>query len=321
MSKDKIADYDGTTAGNNTDIGGISIAEGMLPSAVNNSMRELTKQLGAFANGTDAIDALTSDGNILVGTTDTVPSNNGASGDAGVAISPDGVFRAARSGNVSLDINRMDSDGEIAAFRKDGTTVGSIGTASGDLTIYGDVGIRFSGDDVRPLNSSGAQADNSVDLGHHDVRWQDLYLGGNLYLGGTGSANAISDVEVGTWTPTFLASGTNPTINSVGNNTGYYVKVGDIVHFSYYTAAMNIGSAGSGGAQVGNLPFNSSNGTNEYWLFQYVHGTAIGSSVTGGYIINGQNYMQFILPNSTGGVSWTAGNPQYMMIAGSYRVA
>jgi hypothetical protein len=25
MSKDKIADYDGTTAGNNTDIGGISI--------------------------------------------------------------------------------------------------------------------------------------------------------------------------------------------------------------------------------------------------------------------------------------------------------
>ena len=28
MSKDKIADYDGTTAGNNTDIGGISIAEG-----------------------------------------------------------------------------------------------------------------------------------------------------------------------------------------------------------------------------------------------------------------------------------------------------
>lgn len=58
MSKDKIADYDGSTAGNNTDIGGISIAEGMLPSAVNNSMRELTKQLGAFADGTDGIDVL-----------------------------------------------------------------------------------------------------------------------------------------------------------------------------------------------------------------------------------------------------------------------
>ena len=31
MSKDKIADYDGVTAGNNTDIGGISTAEGDAP--------------------------------------------------------------------------------------------------------------------------------------------------------------------------------------------------------------------------------------------------------------------------------------------------
>lgn len=58
MAKDKISDYDGVTAGNNLDIGGISIAEGMLPSAVNNSLRELTKQLGAFADGTDGIDVL-----------------------------------------------------------------------------------------------------------------------------------------------------------------------------------------------------------------------------------------------------------------------
>ena len=75
-------------------------------------------------------------GNVLVGTTDTVPSNNGSSGDAGAA-SPDGVFRAARSGNVSLDINRMDSDGEIAAFRKDGTTVGSLNTNGGAFVVKG----------------------------------------------------------------------------------------------------------------------------------------------------------------------------------------
>jgi hypothetical protein len=58
MSKDKLSDYDSTTASNNADVGGISIAEGMLPSAVNNSIRELTKQLGAFADGTDGIDVL-----------------------------------------------------------------------------------------------------------------------------------------------------------------------------------------------------------------------------------------------------------------------
>jgi len=148
-----------------------------------------------------------------------------------------------------------------------------------------------------------------------------LTADGLTFNGDTAAANALNDYETGTWTPTFLASGTNPTVNSVGNGTGYYVKVGDIVHFSYYTSAMNIGSAGSGAAYVGNLPFTSSNGSNEYWLFQYVHGTAIGSSVTGGYINNNQNAITFILPNSTSGVSWTAGSPQYMMIAGSYRAA
>jgi hypothetical protein len=58
MSKDKLSDYDSTTASNNTDVGGISVAEGMLPSSVNNSIRELAKQLGAFADGTDGIDVL-----------------------------------------------------------------------------------------------------------------------------------------------------------------------------------------------------------------------------------------------------------------------
>jgi hypothetical protein len=58
MTRDKLTDYDGVTASNNTDIGGVSIAEGMLPSNVNNSMRELTKQLGAFADGTDGVDVL-----------------------------------------------------------------------------------------------------------------------------------------------------------------------------------------------------------------------------------------------------------------------
>ena len=35
MAKDKLTDYD-STAANNLDVGGISVAEGMLPSGVNN---------------------------------------------------------------------------------------------------------------------------------------------------------------------------------------------------------------------------------------------------------------------------------------------
>jgi len=51
MSKDKISDYS-ETPGNNTDIGGINIAEGMLPSDVNNAIREQMAQLKKFQSGT-----------------------------------------------------------------------------------------------------------------------------------------------------------------------------------------------------------------------------------------------------------------------------
>lgn len=45
MSKDAVSDWD-TTAANNTDIGGITLAEGsMLPSQVNNALREMMAQI------------------------------------------------------------------------------------------------------------------------------------------------------------------------------------------------------------------------------------------------------------------------------------
>lgn len=60
MSKDKLTDYD-ATAGNNTDIGGISVDEGMLPSNVNNALRELMSHLKDFAAGTEAVTNVKSD--------------------------------------------------------------------------------------------------------------------------------------------------------------------------------------------------------------------------------------------------------------------
>jgi len=52
MPKDKLTDYSATNA-SNTDVGGVNIDEGMLPSAVNNAIRELmTHQANAFGAGT-----------------------------------------------------------------------------------------------------------------------------------------------------------------------------------------------------------------------------------------------------------------------------
>jgi len=50
MPRNSIGEYS-TTPGDNTDIGGINIAEGMAPSDVNNAMRELLSQLKEFQTG------------------------------------------------------------------------------------------------------------------------------------------------------------------------------------------------------------------------------------------------------------------------------
>ena len=118
MSKDKLTDYDSTTPSNNTDIGGISVAEGMLPSAVNNSIRELTKQLGAFADGTDGIDVLSladddashaiklqAPSAVTADTTFTLPDGDGASGQAMITDGAGTLSWAAPYGNRNLIIN------------------------------------------------------------------------------------------------------------------------------------------------------------------------------------------------------------------------
>jgi hypothetical protein len=50
MPKNKISEYS-STAADNTDIGGINIAEGMAPSDVNNALREQMSQLKEFLDG------------------------------------------------------------------------------------------------------------------------------------------------------------------------------------------------------------------------------------------------------------------------------
>ena len=53
MAKNKVSEYS-STASNNTDIGGINIAEGCAPSGINNAIRELMAQLKDQQTGSDA---------------------------------------------------------------------------------------------------------------------------------------------------------------------------------------------------------------------------------------------------------------------------
>jgi hypothetical protein len=75
-------------------------------------------------------------GNLLVGT-------ESFTGTSGVSLSATGYVYASSTNDVAIYANRETSDGDIAVFRKDGSTVGSIGTKTSMLTIgSGDVGQR-----------------------------------------------------------------------------------------------------------------------------------------------------------------------------------
>lgn len=64
MAKNKISEWSPTPA-NNTDVGGIDIAEGCAPSGINNAIREVMAQVKDMQSGTDG-DNFTVGGNLNV---------------------------------------------------------------------------------------------------------------------------------------------------------------------------------------------------------------------------------------------------------------
>ena len=225
MAKDKLTDYD-STAANNLDVGGISVAEGMLPSGVNNAIRELmSHQADAFGAGTplyvdqtnnrlginqaspahplhvgtdDLI--LDASGNLLVGKT------SSSFGTTGIELQGDGELISTRAGTTAY-FNRLSTDG------------------------------------------SGTARDNAVNFGDSGSRFKDLFLSGGVYLGGTGSANLLDDYEEGSFSPSLGAVSTSTNAGSAN-----YVKIGDMVFCRGYIAWTGL-DTGDGSAFQFTLPF------------------------------------------------------------------
>jgi hypothetical protein len=194
-----------------------------------------------------------SSGNLLVGTTQTPSEIITGSTYEGLAYQSGDYFVVARSSAPPISANRLTSDGDIMQFRKDGTTVGSIGTASGDLTISGPsnhAGIRTFSSSIVPMYN-GSIADDTTNLGDAGTRWKDLYLSGGVYLGGTGSANKLDDYEEGTWTPTFNF-GTGITY---GSQSGKYIKIGRMVYIEFYLNVTANTNTDTSFMHLSSLPF------------------------------------------------------------------
>jgi hypothetical protein len=136
-----------------------------------------------FANQSSEAMRIDSSGNLLVGTTDT--NHVSKSTESGFNYNVGSWMGVSRDSGVPAYFNRNTSDGAIAVFRKDGTTVGSIGSHNAD-SIYigtGDTGLRFNagGDAIYPYNTStNASRDNAITLGSSALRFKDLYLAGGV---------------------------------------------------------------------------------------------------------------------------------------------
>ena len=76
----------------------------------------------------------------------------------------------------------------------------------------------------------------------------------SIFIGGTGSANELEDYEEGTWTPNVASNGSG----SYSAQYGFYTKVGNIVHLSFYVSVSGV-SYGVNYFRMGGIPFTCAN--------------------------------------------------------------
>jgi len=190
--------------------------------------------------------------NVLINGTSTTPWS--LSSGSGAVIRSEG-YAGFASSSAAIELNRIGSDGNIANFRKNGTTVGSIATQGSRLSIgSGDVNLNFnaSANSMYPISdpAAGTLSSGIVDLGAALATFKDAYLSGGIYLGGTGSANKLDDYEEGTWTPA-------TSVGTASSASGTYTKIGRMVVVTGFVSGMN--SVNNEVLNIQGLPFTGGN--------------------------------------------------------------
>jgi hypothetical protein len=205
-----------------------------------------------------------SSGNVMVNTDNTLPADNNVEGIS-LTTYNGGLIQVSRSSQPALTVNRISTDGSVALFKKDGSTVGSISSNSGNTSYNSNGGVIYLGGDqtnhIKVLTSTASgqariepSADNAVNLGQSGLRFKDLYLSGGVVFGSTGgnvTSKTLDDYEEGTFTP------------QVGDGTmtfafvrGHYVKIGRLVHI-HIGFRLNGASPTGSDAYISGLPFAS----------------------------------------------------------------
>ncbi|MDB2618462.1 hypothetical protein N9X96_00235 [bacterium] len=195
-----------------------------------------------------------SSGNLLVGKTATDLDV------AGSALFNTGQAYHTRSGDTALYLNRLSSDGTIADFRKDGTTVGSIfnsGTTMGVGSLDTGVLLANNIDAILPWNAStNAERGGAIDLGRATTgQFKDLYLSGTANVGGVTVAGNLS-VDGGT----IKLDGNYPTGTenvALGDTALDSVESGGVWNVAIGSKALTALTTGDANTAVGRVAMES----------------------------------------------------------------
>ena len=146
-----------------------------------------------------------------------------------------------------------------------------------------------------------------------------IEVSGNIYLGGTTSANALDDYEEGTFTATLKGGSAEP--GTLVTTTGYYTKVGKLVHFQIGYEAIS-SSGYSGALFVNGLPFTNTSSARSmvtvglYKIGSFGTGYVIGEVNDGGTTVSA---FEIRSANTWEPVQHTSTTGAYLWIAGTYR--
>ena len=231
MAKNKISEWSAIAA-NNTDVGGIDIAEGCAPSGINNAIREMMAQIKDMQAGTDG-DSFTCSGTLVAsGTLDVTGGMllDGASGTSGQVMVSAGSGNTPTWGNAFVAGMIMMWSGSIATI------------PSGWLLCDG----TNSTPDLRNRFVIGAYQDNTGVA-------NTTITGSNTLSGGSKDAIAVAHTHTITdpgHTHSYSTYNVDATMYGGNNNVARISTTGTT---GSKTTGITIDSAGSSGTNA-NLP-------------------------------------------------------------------
>ena len=178
---------------------GVSTPSFAFTNDTNTGMTRPTSDTLQFVTGGAERIRIDSAGRLYIGTTSTTPAFGT---NTGIHLSPAGESMISGGNNTTLFLNRTSGWGDVIAFRQNGAVTGKISnsnTGGGSILIGNDnSGIMFRGDLTGtafiPANPSGGnQVDNTLDIGHSAIRFQDIYATNGTIQ--TSDRNEKQDIE------------------------------------------------------------------------------------------------------------------------------